>query len=98
MTMLNFTYYNPVRLIYGKGSLDEIEKQHLIPEDARIMMTYGGGSIKKNGVYEEVLKHIKPIVEFGRIEPNPSHETCIKAIKIINSQHLLFNVIITFII
>nr|BAN39155.1 alcohol dehydrogenase 3, putative [Entamoeba histolytica] len=90
MTMLNFTYYNPVRLIYGKGSLDEIEKQHLIPEDARIMMTYGGGSIKKNGVYEEVLKHIKPIVEFGGIEPNPSHETCIKAIKIAKENKINF--------
>ncbi|EDR25210.1 alcohol dehydrogenase, putative [Entamoeba dispar SAW760] len=90
MTMLNFTYYNPVRLIYGKGSLDEIEKQHLIPEDARIMMTYGGGSIKKNGVYEEVMKHIKPIIEFGGIEPNPSHETCIKAIKIAKENQINF--------
>ncbi|EDR26971.1 alcohol dehydrogenase, putative [Entamoeba dispar SAW760] len=88
--MNNFTFYNPVRLVYGKGSCEEIVKQHLIPEGARIMMTYGGGSIKKNGIYEEVLKYVKPLIEFGGIEPNPSHETCTKAIKLAKENNINF--------
>ncbi|ELP88116.1 alcohol dehydrogenase, putative [Entamoeba invadens IP1] len=88
--MNNFTYCNPVRLIYGKGATAEIEKQHLIPEGARVMMTYGGGSIKKNGVYEEVLKYVKPICEFGGIEPNPTHETCTKAVALAKENNINF--------
>ncbi|KAL7717358.1 alcohol dehydrogenase [Entamoeba marina] len=64
-TMNNFTYNVPTILCYG----------------AKVMMTYGGGSIKKNGVYDEVLKYVKPVCEFGGIEANPEHETCAKAIK-----------------
>jgi len=88
--MNNFTYYNPVRLIYGKGALEEIKKQKLIPEGARVMMTYGGGSIKKNGVYDEVKKYVNPIVEFGGIEPNPTHETCVKGIQLAKENKIDF--------
>ena len=77
--MNNFVYHNPTILCYGKGACEEIAKRHLIPEGARVMMTYGGGSIKKNGVYDEVLKYVKPVCEFGGIEPNPHHETCMEA-------------------
>ncbi|EMD43946.1 alcohol dehydrogenase [Entamoeba histolytica HM-3:IMSS] len=88
--MKNFTYYNPVKLIYGKGSCEEISKQQLIPEDARVMMIYGGGSIKKNGVYEEVKKYVKPVIEFGGIEANPTHETCSKAIALAKENQINF--------
>ena len=51
--MENFDYYNPVKILFGKGKIAEIGKW--IPRGMKIMMTYGGGSIKKNGVYEQVM-------------------------------------------
>ncbi|GAB1403136.1 hypothetical protein MASR1M74_03140 [Lentimicrobium sp.] len=68
--MKNFNFYNPVRILFGKGKIAEIGKY--IPKDKRIMLTYGGGSIMKNGVYDQVKAALKDrdIVEFGGIEPN----------------------------
>ena len=86
--MNNFTFCNPTKIIYGKGACENIVKQKLIPEGSRVMMTYGGGSIMKNGVYEEVKKYVTPLIEFGGIEANPTHETCIKAIKIAKENNL----------
>ena len=88
--MDNFVYYNPTILCYGKGACEEIAKRHLIPEGARVMMTYGGGSIKKNGVYEEVHKYVTPVCEFGGIEPNPHHETCMKAVAMAKENKIDF--------
>ena len=76
----NFVYQSPTQLCYGKGACEEIAKRHLIPEGARVMLLYGGGSIKKNGVYEEVHKYVTPVCEFQGIEPNPHAETCHKAV------------------
>ncbi|KAL7713097.1 alcohol dehydrogenase [Entamoeba marina] len=88
--MDNFTYVSPTILCYGKGATAEIEKQHLIPEGAKVMLIYGGGSIKKNGVYDEVLKYVKPVCEFGGIEANPDHDTCTKALKIAKENKIDF--------
>ena len=52
--MLNFTYHNPTTIVFGKGSIAELPK--LVPAEAKVLMTYGGGSIKRNGVYEQVIK------------------------------------------
>jgi len=78
--MDNFEYHNPVRIVFGKGSIAELRK--LIPANARILMTYGGGSIKANGVYDQVRKALKGrrILEFGGIEPNPRYETLMRAV------------------
>lgn len=46
--MNNFTFQNPVKLIFGKGSIAKLAKE--IPADKKIMVTFGGGSVKKNGV------------------------------------------------
>ena len=77
--MNNFTYYNPVKIVFGKGMIAELKE--LIPADAKVMMTYGGGSIKKNGVYDQVRRALSghAVVEFGGIEPNPRYETCMRA-------------------
>ena len=66
--MLNFTYYNPVKIVFGKGTIKELP--NLIPAETKVMMIYGGGSIKQNGVYDQVLKAMagRPMVEFGGIE------------------------------
>lgn len=80
--MHNFIFHNPTRLIMGKGMISELEKE--IPTDKKIMITFGGGSVKKNGVYEQVKKALAhhDTIEFWGIEPNPAIETLRKAIEL----------------
>ncbi|MCM1029849.1 MAG: iron-containing alcohol dehydrogenase [Oscillibacter sp.] len=78
--MNNFIFQNPTRLIFGKGMIAELNKA--IPVDKKIMITFGGGSVKKNGVYEQIQKALqgREYIEFWGIEPNPAIETLRKAI------------------
>jgi NADP-dependent alcohol dehydrogenase len=80
--MQNFTYCNPVKIVFGKGTIAKLNE--FIGPKAKALLTYGGGSIKKNGVYRQVKAALKKrkVVEFGGIEPNPSYETCIKAVQL----------------
>lgn len=80
--MENFQFYNPVRIIFGKGQIQALKKN--IPEKSKVLLTYGGGSIKKNGVYEQVLKNLPncELFEFGGIEPNPQFSTLMKAVQL----------------
>lgn len=79
--MEDFSFYNPTNYIFGKNALDS-----LVSETAKIgkkvFVTYGGGSIKKNGIYDKVMQHLAgfEVQEFGGIEPNPRVETLRKAI------------------
>lgn len=84
--MNNFTFRNPTKLIFGKGTIAKIAKE--IPAGATIMMTYGGGSIRHNGVYDQVKAALKgrQVIEFGGIEPNPQYSTLMKAIGIGRTQ------------
>lgn len=86
--MLNFELQNPTKILFGKGQIANIAKE--IPTNARILMTYGGGSIKTNGVYEQVIEALKghEVVEFSGIEPNPTYETLMKAVEVIRNQKL----------
>jgi len=79
--MNNFIFQNPVKLIMGKGMIARLTKE--IPIDKRIMITFGGGSVKKNGVYDQVKEALRDhyTVEFWGIEPNPAVETLRKAIE-----------------
>jgi NADP-dependent alcohol dehydrogenase len=63
-----------------------------LPADAKILLTYGGGSIKQNGVYEQVTQALKgrAWVEFGGIEPNPRYETCMKAVELVRREGVDF--------
>ena len=78
--MNNFIFQNPVKLIMGRGMIAQLSKE--ISSDKRIMITFGGGSVKKNGVYDQVKEALKDYftVEFWGIEPNPAIETLRKAI------------------
>ena len=78
--MDNFIFQNPVKLIMGHGMIARLSKE--IPADKRVMITFGGCSVKKNGVYDQVKEALKNhfTVEFWGIEPNPSIETLRKAI------------------
>jgi NADP-dependent alcohol dehydrogenase len=88
--MLNFELYNPTNYIFGKGQIEKLPT--LVPKDAKILLAYGGGSIFKNGVYDQVKAALKgyEIVEFGGIEPNPHFETLMKAIAIVKEQNIDF--------
>ncbi len=80
--MENFVFQNPTKLIFGKGMIAHLSKE--IPQGKRIMVTFGGGSVKKNGVYEQVKDALKSfeVVEFWGIEANPTVETLRKAIQL----------------
>ena len=76
----NFVFCNPTHIVFGTGTIDKLGK--LVPEGKRVMMTYGGGSIKRNGIYDKVKAQLgdRIIAEFGGIEANPDYDTCIKAV------------------
>lgn len=88
--MENFAYHNPVKLVFGRGTIPQVAE--LIPPQARILMTYGGGSIKRNGVYEQVTQALagRALLEFGGIEPNPRYETLMKAVQLCRQQPVDF--------
>ncbi|MBQ4407429.1 MAG: iron-containing alcohol dehydrogenase [Bacteroidales bacterium] len=84
--MNNFEFQNPTKVVFGKGSIAKLSE--LMYKGEKIMMTYGGGSIKKNGVYDQVMKALKgfSVIEFGGIEPNPDYDTLMKAVEICRKE------------
>ena len=88
--MLNFELYNPTNYVFGKGQTEKLSK--LVPARAKILLAYGGGSIFKNGIYDQVKAALAgfEMVEFGGIEPNPRFETLMKAVEIVKSQNITF--------
>ncbi len=88
--MLNFTFYNPTKILFGKGQIASIARE--IPEDQRILITYGGGSIKQNGVYAQVQAALagRTVFEFAGIEPNPTYETLMEAVRVARAQKVDF--------
>ncbi len=88
--MNNFTFQNPVKILFGKGQIAKISDQ--LPADSKILLTYGGGSIFKNGIYDQVKEAVKgfQILEFGGIEANPKYETLMKAVAICKEEKIDF--------
>jgi alcohol dehydrogenase YqhD (iron-dependent ADH family) len=88
--MLNFELYNPTNLVFGKGQMEKLAD--LVPKGAKILLAYGGGSIFKNGIHEQVINNLKghEIVEFAGIEANPHFETLMKAVAIVKEQNIDF--------
>ena len=88
--MLNFELYNPTNYVFGKGQIAKLAD--LVPQNTKILLAYGGGSIFKNGIYDQVRASLPnfDIVEFGGIEPNPRYETLMKAVAIIREQNIGF--------
>ncbi len=88
--MKNFSFQNPTRLVFGKGQIAQLTT--LIPVDKKVMITFGGGSVKKNGVYDQVTAALKShnYIEFWGIEPNPSVETLRKAIALGKEKNIDF--------
>jgi NADP-dependent alcohol dehydrogenase len=88
--MNDFEFYNPVRIFFGKNQIEKLASQ--IPEKATVLLIYGGGSIFKNGVYDQVKGALKnfTVIEFGGIEPNPCYETAMKAVGIVREKKVDF--------
>lgn len=88
--MLDFNYVNPTQIIFGKDRLSELND--VIPKNCTVMITYGGGSVKKFGTLDKVIQALpdRKIVEFGGIEPNPQFTTLMKAVEVIKAQPIDF--------
>lgn len=88
--MLNFSFYNPTKILFGQNQIAKISKE--ISPEARILLTCGGGSIKRNGVYDQVLAALagRTVLEFSGIEPNPTYETLMEAVRVVREQRIDF--------
>ncbi len=88
--MNNFDYKNPTKIIFGKGEISKIAIE--IPENSKVLMLYGGGSIKKNGIYEQVVDALNgfDFVEFGGIPANPEYDILMDALAVIKEQKIDF--------
>ncbi len=88
--MKNFEFYNPVRILFGKGKISEIDLH--VPAKGKIMLCYGGGSIHKNGVYQQVVAALgdRDYIEFGGILPNPELEYLQPAVEIVKKEEVTY--------
>jgi NADP-dependent alcohol dehydrogenase len=88
--MNNFEFKNPTKIIFGKDQIENIAKE--IPQNAKILITYGGGSIKKNGIYEKVTEALKDfeVLEFGGIPANPEYAVLLEALKVIKDEKITY--------
>lgn len=86
--MNNFEFSNPVKVVFGKGSI--VRLSALIPAGSKVLMVYGGGSIKQNGIYTQVKNALNgyDVTEFSGIEANPHYETCMKAVEVIKEKEI----------
>ena len=88
--MNNFTFENPTKLIFGKGTIAQLATE--IEKERRILICFGGGSAKRNGVYQQVKEALKNhrTWEFWGIEPNPDYDTAMKAVKLARENQIDF--------
>jgi NADP-dependent alcohol dehydrogenase len=88
--MLNFEFKNPTKVIFGKDQIKRLPEE--IPAHAKVLMLYGGGSIKKNGIYDQVKTALRgySMLEFGGIPANPEYEVLLKALDIIKNENITF--------
>ncbi|CDF79357.1 iron-containing alcohol dehydrogenase [Formosa agariphila KMM 3901] len=88
--MNNFQYKNPTNIIFGKDTIAKLAEE--IPADAKVLMLYGGGSIKKNGIYDQVKTALKDIehFEFGGIPANPEYAVLLEALKVIKDKEITY--------
>lgn len=88
--MNNFDFQNPTKILFGKGQIEKLSNE--IPENAKVLLLFGGGSIKKNGVYEQVSKALSnfEVIEFGGIPANPEYEVLMEALGIIKAEKITY--------
>lgn len=88
--MNNFDFKNPTKIIFGKDTIAQIKNE--IPKNAKVLLLYGGGSIKKNGIYDQVKSALKTVevIEFGGIPANPEYAVLMKALKVIKNENITY--------
>ncbi len=88
--MNNFEFKNPTKIIFGKNSIEKLTNE--IPKDARVLLLYGGGSIKKNGIYDQVKTALgtTTVIEFGGIPANPEYAVLMDALKVIKDKDITY--------
>ena len=88
--MNNFEFKNPTKIIFGKDTIEKLKEE--IPTNAKVLLLYGGGSIKKNGIYDQVKTALAnvDITEFGGIPANPEYEILVEALKVIKAKNITY--------
>ncbi|MDW5288711.1 iron-containing alcohol dehydrogenase [Formosa sp. PL04] len=88
--MNNFEFKNPTKIIFGKDTIAKVSEE--IPSDAKVLVLYGGGSIKKNGIYDQVKTALKDIehVEFSGIPANPEYSVLLDALQVIKEKEITY--------
>ena len=88
--MNNFEFKNPTKIIFGKDTIKKLENE--IPKGAKVLVVYGGGSIKQNGIYDQVIKALATydIVAFGGIPANPEYAVLMDALKVIKEEKVTY--------
>ena len=88
--MNNFEFQNPTKIIFGKNTIEKLENE--IPKEAKVLLLYGGGSIKKNGIFDQVKTALAKVdfIEFGGIPANPEYEVLLKALKVIKDENITY--------
>jgi NADP-dependent alcohol dehydrogenase len=86
--MENFTYFNPTRIHFGRGQIAAVDRE--LPARSRVLLLAGCGSIRANGVYEQVRKAIgsRTLHEFFGVEPNPDFDTLMKAVEVARREKI----------
>ena len=87
---MKFSFVNPTQIHFGQGQIARIASA--IPRDARVLLLYGGGSIKRNGVYEQAVAVLEGFTwqEFAGVEPNPTVETLNRAVEQVKAEGLSY--------
>jgi len=88
--MNNFVLHTPTRILFGQGQIAHLAAE--IPADSKVLITFGGGSVKNNGVMDQVYSALQgfDVQEFGGIEPNPSYEKLMQAVEVVKREKITF--------
>jgi len=88
--MNNFVLHTPTRILFGQGQIAHLAAE--IPANSKVLITFGGGSVKNNGVMDQVYSALQgfDVQEFGGIEPNPSYETLMQAVEVVKREKITF--------
>ncbi len=87
--MQNFDFHNPTKILFGEGTISRLPE--VLP-DGPVLLLYGGGSIKSNGVYEQVISALKDrkVYEVSGVRPNPTYEKAMEAVELIRKEKIGF--------
>ncbi len=90
MNMLSFNFYNPTQIIFGRDRLGELDTH--VPRESKVLILYGGGSVKLHGTLQKVVEALgsRKVLEFCGIEPNPQFTTLMKAVELVKRENVDF--------